>query len=71
MGYQAKAISGQSGHILSLNMVLLSGGPFQAIWCVFCPVAPHGHREKSSACGRDCLLVAVVQEAPTGYIYKI
>ena len=71
MAYQAKAIGGQSGHILSLNMVLVSGEPFLAIWCVFCPVSPHCPREKSSACGRDCLLVAVVQEPPTGYIYKI
>ena len=29
MAYQAKAIGGQSGHILSLNMVLLSDRRFK------------------------------------------
>ena len=34
MNCQVKAIRGHLGHILRLQRVLLSDGPFQAIWCL-------------------------------------
>jgi len=45
MVYQAKAISGQSGHILSLNMVLSLVGPFM-LFGVYFALCPHMAPEK-------------------------